>query len=849
MTEFRPEQEAMLDEWKKKATPAHVAQYVTRFLPPDVQWKPYDHLLYINDLIVEAVTSDEQTFLNIAASVRHGKQTRCDEPILTTRGWTTIEDLKVDDKVFGPQGDQRKVVALGERDVMAPKYRVTFTDGTWIDVHPQHEWTVRKGGRTFTRETAELAERVLGNPDTGQWWYKLPYRAVLQCAVADLPVPPYTLGVWLGDGKTSGPTLSLGPNDADEIMVGIKEEGIVPSSNWTQMETGVRYFYLPVIDGLRAAGVLGCKHIPDAYMVASEDQRRALLRGLIDTDGHVERDSGRVRYVSHDERLASDVCALARTLGHRATVYEEIDAREPHEITFRTGETHLIPTAGVRFVASWTPHDGEPQGLLQRKRVLRSRKPDSVAIKSIEPAPAADGMCIQVDAEDGLFLVGRDLIPTHNSELISRYLIVWYLGMFPDRQVIIVSYNEAKASEWGTFTRDVMKEWGPELFGLQVNPETSSKTEWKLKGHRGGVRAVGINGSLTGIGGDLIIIDDPVKNREEAESQVGRDAMFSWYGSTLRTRLMPQGTLILTMARWHPDDLTGKIQEQSAKSDKGDPWQYVSLPALAEAPKDAPEDWRDPLGRADGDPLWPEVWSRKALEQIQASISSADWESLYQQKPNPAEGTMFKVDKWVLRPAPPQVPLRKLRMWDLAATESKGADWTVGALVGMDAENRTYILDIQRFRREAADVERQVLATARSDGKFVPIWIEQERAGAGKAQLASYKRMLVGYTVNGVKPEGTKVQRAAPYAAQQQDGNVTLVASDAWRDAFIEEHRVFDNGRWDDQVDACATAFNLLADMPLSEIIQPEEYEPVPIDRMMELGMGGARQEWVIPVG
>lgn len=434
------------------------------------------------------------------------------------------------------------------------------------------------------------------------------------------------------------------------------------------------------------------------------------------------------------------------------------------------------------------------------------------------------------------------------SELISRYLIVWYLGMFPDRQVIIVSYNESKAAEWGAFTRDVMKEWGPELFGLSVDGETASKTEWKLKGHRGGVRAVGINGSLTGIGGDLIIIDDPLKNREEADSAAARDAMFSWYGSTLRTRLMPGGTMILTMARWHVDDLTGKIREQATKSDKGDPWSEVALPALATAPKGAGPEWRDALGRADGEPLWPEVWTKAMLEQIQASISPADWESLYQQQPNPAGGGMFKVDQWVTRPAPPATALRKVRMWDLAATEGAG-DWTVGVLMGLDGDNRVYILDVQRFRKDAAGVKRQVLSTAKSDGRDVLIGIEQERAGAGKAQLSDMKRLLIGYTVRAVKPEGSKEQRAAPYASQQQDGNVTLVNSGEWGKDFIEEHRVFPNGRWDDQCDAASGAFNLLAEMSPAEIITPEQYGAVPIDRMMTMGFGGAPQEFNIPVG
>lgn len=435
------------------------------------------------------------------------------------------------------------------------------------------------------------------------------------------------------------------------------------------------------------------------------------------------------------------------------------------------------------------------------------------------------------------------------SELISRYLIVWFLGMFPDRQVILVSYNESKASEWGVATRDLFKEWGPELFGLTVDPDTASKTDWKVKGHRGGCRAVGVNGSLTGIGGDLIVIDDPIKNREEAESQAARDNMFSWYGSTLRTRLMPHGTLLLTMARWHEEDLTGKIEAQTAANPESDRWQFIRLPALAEAPKGADPEWRDPLGRADGDALWPEVWPKAMLEQVRASINPADWESLYQQNPTPREGGMFKIHDWRDRAFVDRSSLRLARAWDLASTED-GGDWTVGALVGMSPTNEVYILDIQRFRKNSAGVKAQVKATAHADGKYVPIRIEQERAGAGKAQVQDYVRELVGFNVRGAKPEGTKEQRAAPFAAQQQANNVYLVGlPDDIRTSLINEFRTFPRGKHDDIVDAVVGAFDELAQGAPVTITHPGDVDGMlPADVLLRASFG-ARPDLAIPVG
>lgn len=417
------------------------------------------------------------------------------------------------------------------------------------------------------------------------------------------------------------------------------------------------------------------------------------------------------------------------------------------------------------------------------------------------------------------------------SELISRYLPVWYLGMFPDRQVIIVSYNESKAAEWGEFCRNVMEIHGPELFGIEVDSRNASKTNWSIKGRRGGLRAVGVGGSLTGIGGDLIIIDDPIKNREEADSEAARKAMFSWYGSTLRTRLMPKGTLILTMARWHTDDLTGKIEEKSAKG--GDQWEYIRLPALAEAPKDCEdfELWEDELGRHDGDALWPEIWSKEMLEQIRDSIDAADWESLYQQNPTPAEGGMFKVDQWRTYPSVNRATLRECRCWDLAATEG-GGDWTVGVRMGFDPQGRVFITDVQRVQLNEAGVKKLVFNTGVMDGRSIPVRIEQERAGAGKAEIGAYKRLMRGWDIDGVKPEGTKEQRARNYASTQQDGEVYLVdEGDAWRTTLIEEHRVFPKGRHDDIVDAAAGAFEFLAAGGTSTLIAEEILE-VPLELM-----------------
>jgi predicted phage terminase large subunit-like protein len=407
------------------------------------------------------------------------------------------------------------------------------------------------------------------------------------------------------------------------------------------------------------------------------------------------------------------------------------------------------------------------------------------------------------------------------STLTTFYFVVWFLGMFPDRRVAILCHSNDYASEWSEQCRQLFKEFGPELFGLTVSKTQDTKARWDIEGHRGGVVAVGRGASIEGKGFGLVVMDD-LLDQQAAESPTEMRKAWEWYQEGLRPRCSPGSTVLMVMSRWRVDDPSGRIEERMAESPDGDRWETIHLPAIAECPRDEdPETWRDLLGRSEGEPLWPEMWVLDDLLQLKATLDSHIWESRYQQNPSPREGGMFKVDAWMRRPAAPD-GLRKVRCWDLAATKD-GGDYTVGILMGMDAESRAYVLDVQRFRKDGNEVKKQVLATARADGKGVRIRIEQEKAGAGKAQIADYKRMLMGWDVKGVRPEGSKEQRAGPYASAQQDGNIYLVNSLLWDKDFVEEHRVFGpkgRGRHDDQVDAASGAFDELNALPPAEIYE-----------------------------
>lgn len=182
--------------------------------------------------------------------------------------------------------------------------------------------------------------------------------------------------------------------------------------------------------------------------------------------------------------------------------------------------------------------------------------------------------------------------PRHGKSMtVTESFPSWFIGRNPERRVIQVSYGSKLAQKFGLSNRRKVEEFGFELFGIKVSGENASKTNWSIEGCSGSMISAGIGGSITGQGADLLVIDDPIKNRKEAESQTYRDGIWAEWQDTLSSRLHPGGRVIVIMTRWHEDDLAGRLLAQS------DTWQLINLPAEVEA--------NDILGREEGEPLWP----------------------------------------------------------------------------------------------------------------------------------------------------------------------------------------------------------------------------------------------------
>ena len=270
------------------------------------------------------------------------------------------------------------------------------------------------------------------------------------------------------------------------------------------------------------------------------------------------------------------------------------------------------------------------------------------------------------------------LPPRHGkSEEASVNYPAFFLGHNPEKEVVVASYSAELAQDFGYKTRNLVNSLEyQELFKTKLRDDSKSKAKWLTK-EGGGYTAVGVGGALTGRGANLLIIDDPVKNREEAESLVIRDKIYNWYTSTAYTRLEKNAAVILIMTRWHADDLAGRLLAK----ENGDEWEVVKFPAIAV--KDEPR-------RKAGEALWEEKYSIKTLEKIKNTLGVYDWSALYQQEPIISETQEFKPEYYQYRTMEEVRALmtRNTLTIDTAISQKESADFNGYCLNFVDQENK-----------------------------------------------------------------------------------------------------------------------------------------------------------------
>lgn len=408
--------------------------------------------------------------------------------------------------------------------------------------------------------------------------------------------------------------------------------------------------------------------------------------------------------------------------------------------------------------------------------------------------------------------------PRHGkSELVSRRLPAYLLGRNPDAQIIAASYSDDLASRMNRDVQRIIDDAAyhavfPDttLYGRNIRTVADgsylrNSTLFEVVDHKGCYRSAGIGGGITGMGFRYGIIDDPIKNDEEAASKTIREKHWEWYTGTFYTRREENASILITLTRWHDDDLAGRLLKLAKEDTAADQWTVLNLPAIAESPKMKHDT------RAIGGALWPRKYSERDLSKTKILLGSRKFSALYQQRPRPDDGNILDSSK-LIRIDAEQLPKMALRVrrWDLAFSDKDAADFVSGALVGIDEVGRIYILHMKRLKGKWPQTKPIIIQTALDDGSDVGVAIEANGTQLGYYDDIRQDRRMMGRLVVPDKPEGSKEMRASIWGGRLEDGIIYVVRGE-WNQALWDEMDAFPNGEHDDQVDAISGAVGLMA--------------------------------------
>jgi len=788
-----------------------------------------------------------------------GKLLALDTPLPTPAGWTTMGDVRRGEVLFNESGQQCRVLRVHEIDPAPVSYRMEFDDGSWFLAGADHLWLTfsyseREKGwrrtpefRSMTRarralnggpggkKSAKFTAMIVARNKARQYEYldpprgsvlttkeiaatlrthdgrvnhAIPVAGALELPEADLPLDPYLLGCWLGDGSTTSAAVTT----ADPpIMRAFARGGFRPSYH-----RKYTWGFLGLQTVLKRTGVFGRKHIPAPYLRASRDQRLALLQGLMDTDGTASRSTG-VSITTIKPELRDGIFELVTSLGWKVHVVERRARLYGRD-------------CGPAWDLAWTP--AEVVFRLQRKRrrqrlgtrpVTRFRYVTSC--QEVAPVPMR---CITVDAPSGLYLAGRAMIPTHN----TRALLIEPLRHrhLPGFRAVLFRRTSPEITNAGG-----LKDNSEELYyrlGADLNLST---LKWTFpSGARVELAHLQHDKDKQGYDGSQI----PLLEFDQLESF--GESMF-WYmqsrnrdpsgqvrpylrascnpvpaddpvGGWLRKLIdwwigadglpIPERSGVLRwFVRGDDGDLTwaGSREELEARVPGSLPLSLTFIPGKLE---DNPTLVNaDPLYRAKLMNLPPFERSR---------LLGGNWNAKAE------AGQVFDRSWFRIVPAAPR-EARRARGWDKAATEAdakkkrdkKGPDYSAGVKLA-EADGIYYVEDVVRGQWRAHERNDLMLQCAQLDGPEVEVHVEQEPGSGGKESAELSVQQLAGFIVRAEPVTGDKLARARALAAQAGAKNVRLVEG-PWNEAFLTELHNFPDGAHDDQVDAASLAFNKLA--------------------------------------
>src|ERR1700681_3711526 len=383
------------------------------------------------------------------------------------------------------------------------------------------------------------------------------------------------------------------------------------------------------------------------------------------------------------------------------------------------------------------------------------------------------------------------LPPRHGKSLITSSLFpAWYLGRHPDHHVIFATYGQELSDDFGRRVRNSIVDQVHEAVFPNCRLSEDSSAAHRFNTIKGGAYyAVGRGGPITGRGADLLLIDDPIKDREEANSETVRKALHEWFASVAYTRLTPKGAVIVIQTRWHEDDLAGWLLREHASEN----WDALSLPATAE---------HDESFRREGEALWPERFPLEDLNRKRQLVGGAAWASLYQQRPAAAEGAIFKRGWWRSYRELPEF-FQVVQSWDTAFKKGAESSFSVCTTWGV-AENGYFLLSVWRGRVEFPELRRMLIALA-EQWKPSAILVEDR---VSRQSLLQDLKSATTLPVLAVKVDSDKLSRAQAVTPLIEAGKVFLLESAPWLADYIDELATFPTGNYDDAVDSTTQALN-----------------------------------------
>jgi len=418
------------------------------------------------------------------------------------------------------------------------------------------------------------------------------------------------------------------------------------------------------------------------------------------------------------------------------------------------------------------------------------------------------------------------------STYASKFFPPWYLGKNPSKNIVLASYGQRLAARFGKKCRDIASsDLFKKVFGYSLAADSKAKDEWeitKVEGTKafsqdislgGEFTATSVDGSVTGRRADLIVIDDPIKGRKNADSEVYRDATWEWYLSDLLTRLKPGGAVVLIQTRWHEDDLAGRILPEDYEGDSGkitakdgEEWEVISIRAEAEA--------KDPLGREPGEFLWADWFGGSFFPQKKKTMGERNWNALYQQNPTPGEGNFFKREHIKYYDAPP----RHLRIYgasDYAVSDGEG-DYTVHGVAGTDTDKKLYILDWWRDQKDSSVWVEEFINLAK---KWKPLEWGEEQGQILKSLNPFIRQRMEDEKCYFYRKQFTsavdKQTRAQAIRGLFAMGKIYLPRNAPWAAKLVAELLAFPAGTYDDQVDVLSLFGRMLMDMDKAKEPKP----------------------------